>query len=181
MGGSIGFVGWTSRALSSSEELRSPLPRRRRSLAPWAALLIVLGLSACSKPEADKRLLYGSSKDLDDFFRRARTTTTFADCENIRMNAQVTRGLSCTTKLNDEEMRGLIARFEIARDQPDPGSGTAGRCESRAAFALQQNAHVEVWRTKWTCAAKDQPFTYLEIRRREDGASCVEVLPQACD
>lgn len=146
------------------------------------ALALALLAVACSKPEADKALLYGSSKDLDTFFMQgARVTAAFADCQNIRASAQVTRGMSCTTKLTDEAMRGLIARFEIARDLPDPGSGTTGRCESRVGFGTQQNEHVEVWRARWTCAAKEQPFTYLEIRRREDGASCVEVLPQACN
>jgi hypothetical protein len=86
-----------------------------------------------------------------------------ADCDNIRASSEITHGLSCTTKIDADALRLLISRFDISKDQPDRGEGKEGRCEYRPGFGSQREG-IEIWRANWTCAAKDHPFTYLEVR-----------------
>jgi hypothetical protein len=147
----------------------------------FSVLALALVLSAgCSKPSADKRLMYGSSKDIDAFFKEAHARVALAECDNIHENSEITRAFSCTAKIEPETLRLLVSKLELSQDQPDRGVGREGRCEWRPGFGSQVQG-LEIWRANWTCAAKGRPFTYLEIRLTPAGEACVEVLPLACN
>lgn len=154
--------------------------RARSQLVTLASSLVVVVVAlGCSKPEADKRLMYGSSKDIESFLRDNRADVKLADCDNVRLSGNVTRAFSCTTHIDGEPLRSLISRLEISKDQPDSGSGKEGRCEWRPGFAAHVPG-VEIWRANWSCDEKKRPFSFLEVRVASGGAACVEVVPSGC-